>query len=95
MEMIDPKVFERNPEWQISHLQLVAYVAAGGGMLGASWAQCPAGAYIDNRVRNPVARYTKNDVYKIIDVLTQLAKARGLDPYALPRLPTFHNCGVF
>lgn len=79
--------------WDISHLQIVIYVATGGGMIGRLFAEQPADAYIDIRVgKRP---YPFRQIEKIRKTLIALAELKGYDPHNLPKMPSFHNCGIF
>lgn len=80
-------------QWNIGTLQVVAYVAAGGGMIGRMYAEQPADAYRD--IRAGKAPYRASDLENIRLTLVAMAEAYGLDPHNLPRIPDFHNCGVF
>lgn len=79
--------------WDIGVLQVVAYVAAGGGLIGRMYAEQPADAYTDARVRR--RPYGARDLENIRLTLVAMAEALGLDPHRLPPTPNFHNCGVF
>lgn len=83
----------RKKQWNIGTLQVVAYVAAGGGMIGHMYAQQPADAYRDTRAGK--APYCSSDLENIRLTLVAMAEEYGLDPHNLPRMPDFHNCGVF
>jgi hypothetical protein len=79
--------------WQLGTLQVVAYVAVGGGMLGKLFAEHPANAYIDGRVGK--LPYSRKDIENIRQCLCTMAEVLGFDPRNLPAMPDFHNCGVF
>ena len=79
--------------WKIGTLQTVVYVAAGGGMIGRMYAEQPADAYRDARAGR--ASYGAKDLENMRLMLVAMAEAYGLDPHNLPRVPDFHNCGVF
>jgi len=81
------------PTRDIGTLQIVAYVAAGGGMLGRSAAEQPADFYID--ARSGRLPYGRRRITQIVAVLAAIAEARGLDPHHMPTMPDFHSCGVF
>ena len=73
--------------------QIAVYVMAGGGLIGKSAAEQPAGFYVDSRVsRRP---YKLRDIYAAVRVLVRMAEAAGLDPRNLPPMPRFHNLSVF
>jgi carbon monoxide dehydrogenase subunit G len=80
-------------ERKIETLQVVAYVAAGGGMIGRLYAEQPADAYRD--VRAGRAPYSARDLENIRLTLCAMAEVSGLDSHHLPPMPNFHNCGVF
>jgi hypothetical protein len=82
-----------HPEWDIGTLQVVIYVAAGGGWIGRHFALSPADAYIDSRVGE--LPYSRAEIEMFRKVLVKMAEVRGLDPYNLPELPNFHGCCVF
>ncbi len=77
----------------IGALQVVIYVACGGGWIGRLYAEQPKVAYIDARVgKRP---YSRKDIENMRQVLVAMAEQRGLDPENLPMMPKFHSCGVF
>jgi len=80
-------------EWDIRTLQTVAFVAAGGGLIGRMYAEQPAVAYRDSRAGK--ALYRDQDLENIRVTLVALAEAQDLDPHNLPAMPRFPNCGVF
>lgn len=87
------EAIQRHPEWDIGILQVVAYVAAGGGMIGRMYAEQPADAYVDIRVsRRP---YSLTALENIRKTLCVMAVEKNLDPHRLPPMPDFYNCGVF
>ena len=79
--------------WQLGTLQVVMYVAVGGGMLGKLFAERPAEAYIDSRVGK--LPYSRHDIEQIRQCLCMMAEVLGFDPKHLPDMPDFHGCGVF
>ncbi len=85
--------FNNHPDWDIGALQVAAYVAAGGGLIGKMYAERPADAYRD--IRAGRAPYGNRALENIRLTLCCMAEARGLDPHNLPSMPQFHNCGVF
>ncbi len=93
MEQVRASFKGRRRRWKIGTLQVVAYVAAGGGMIGRMYAEQPADAYRDSRTGR--APYKARDLENIRQTLVAMAEAYGLDPHRLPRVPDFHNCGVF
>ena len=84
---------DENPRWQIGTLQVVIYVAVGGGMIGRMYAEQPADAYIDTRVGK--CPYTRKQIENMRQCLIAMAEVHGLNPHSMPRMPDFHNCGVF
>lgn len=77
----------------LEHLQTAIYVAVGGGMNGAIYAEHPKSAYIDDRAgRRP---YKAKDIEAMRRKLVETAERLGLDPDDLPPRPLLHNCGVF
>lgn len=89
------RVMAETPDsrWSVGTLQVVLYVAVGGGRIGKLFAENPEEAYIDSRVgRRP---YSRKEIENIRQCLVELAIARGLNPRALPPMPDFHNCGVW
>ena len=80
-------------KWSIGTLQVVAYIAAGGGMIGRMYAEQPADAYRD--IRAGKGPYNNKDMEKIRLTLVAMAEAYGLNPHHLPCMPDFHNCGIF
>jgi len=93
MDMVTASFKGKKTQWRIETLQVVAYVAAGGGMIGRMYAEQPADAYRD--IRAGKAPYSANDLENIRQTLVAMAEAYGLDPHNLPCIPHFHNCGVF
>ena len=80
-------------KWEIGTLQVVAYVAAGGGLIGRMYAQQPADAYIDSRAAR--VPYGLKALENIRKTLVAMAEVEGLNPRDLPPMPDFHSCGVF
>jgi len=77
----------------IGVLQTVVYVMTGGGFLGRFAAEQPADFYIDDRVgRLP---YRRKEIMQAVQVLAAIAEGRGLNPHKMPKMPDFHNCGIF
>ena len=73
--------------------QVAVYTMCGGGFLGAFAAEQPSDFYIDARVgRLP---YPKKEIYQAVKTLATIAKANGLNPAKMPRMPVFHNSGIF
>ena len=92
METVKACVGQQGPG-QIAGLQTAVYVACGGGMLGRFAAEQPADFYIDDRVgRLP---YRRKEILQAVEVLATLAQATGLDPHNMPKMPEFHNCGIW
>lgn len=87
------KKYAKEYNWNIEPLQIAIYVATGGGFLGKSYAERPKSAYIDARVGK--LPYTRAEIENIKQTLIAIAEANGLDPYNLPPMPNFHNCGIF
>ncbi len=90
--------FERVKEYEFTEdnlapLQVAVFVMCGGGMVGRMAAEQPADFYIDSRVG--ALAYGKKDIYQAVEVLKVGAVKAGLNPHHLPRLPLFHNCGIF
>jgi len=77
----------------IPFLQVAVYTMIGGGLLGRMAAEQPADFYIDSRVGK--LPYPKRDILQAVAVLAIIAEANGLDPHNLPKLPPFHNLGIF
>ena len=73
----------------ISLHQVAVYVMCGGGFLGSFAAEQPADFYIDDRVgRLP---YGRTDIYRAVETLSKIAKARGFNPHNLPPMPLLHS----
>lgn len=73
--------------------QAAVCVMCGGGFLGRFAAEQPADFYIDGRVgRLP---YPKKAIEQAVETLATVAEEAGLDAHHLPKMPSFHNCGVF
>ena len=93
----DPKLVKAaiagHPEWDIGTLQTVAFVAAGGGLIGRMYAEQPADAYRDSRAGR--APYGVHELETIRLTLIAMAEYQGLNPHDLPARPRFHNCYVF
>lgn len=84
---------EEEAKKQVPLLQIAIYVMVGGGMIGRSYAEQPETAYIDMRVgRRP---YGIRDIFKAQAVLIAMAKRAGFDPNDMPKMPRWHNLGVF
>jgi hypothetical protein len=63
-------------------MQIMVYVAVGGGMLGRLYAERPKHAYIDSRVgRLP---YPRRKIEKMRLELIEMAEELNLDPANLP-----------
>ncbi len=74
-------------------LQVVAYVMAGGGMIGRSAAEQPEGFCVDGRAkRRP---YPIKSIERVLSVLKLYAEVLGYNPNDLPKMRNFHGCGVF
>jgi len=78
---------------ELETLQVVVYVAAGGGMIGRMYAEQPSIAYVD--IRAGQRPYPVKVLENMVVVMMVLAKLLKLDPQMLPPMPAFHNCGVF
>jgi hypothetical protein len=83
----------KNDQLLIGTLQTVAFVAAGGGIIGRMYAESPADAYRDARAGK--APYNVSELENIRLTLIAMAEAYGLNPHKLPQMPQFHSCGVF
>jgi hypothetical protein len=95
MEKVDYELIAKNgwgPEC-VPRLQIAVYVMCGGGFLGRSAAEQPADFYLDDRVsRRP---YKGAEILQAVKTLAAIAKASGMNPYHLPEMPNFHNCGIW
>jgi len=77
----------------VAAMQVIVYVMCGGSLLGRFAAEQPKDFYIDDRCsRLP---YPKRAIYQAVKALVQEAECVGIDPRNMPRIPDFHNCGVF
>ena len=84
---------ERGDKQDIGSHQVAVYVMCGGGILGRSAAEQPAGFYIDSRCgRLP---YNRKEIEQAVAVLAIIAEVQGLDAHSLPKMPDFHACGIF
>jgi hypothetical protein len=77
----------------ISAHQVALYVMCGGGFLGQFAAEQPADFYIDDRVG--CLPYRRSDIYRAVNKLIVIAKARGFNPHSLPAMPLIHSFGIF
>jgi hypothetical protein len=72
-------------------MQVAIYVMCGGGFLGRSFAEQPAGAYIDSSVgKRP---YSVKKIEAARKALVEEVVKEGLDPNDLPVTPNFTNMG--
>ena len=88
------KLTKRERLEQLKFAQVCIYTMVGGGFLGRSFAEQPANAYIDSRVRK--RPYSATKIEKARKHLVLLATQCGLDAGNLPSMQ--FNCnmgGVF
>ena len=77
----------------VKALQIAVYTMCGGGLIGRIAAEQPADFYIDMRVgRLP---FKRKEIEQAVGVLVSLARHNGLEPHAMPAMPSFHRCGIF
>ena len=77
----------------VGNMQIAVFVMCGGGHLGRFAAEQPAHFYIDDRCGK--LPYSKSAIYQAVEVLKVAAEVHGLDPRNMPKMPDFHNMGVF
>jgi hypothetical protein len=78
---------------EMEALQVAVYTMIGGGWIGQFAAHQPKDFYIDTRVsKRP---YPVKAIYQAVKVLTAYAETLGLNPHDMPKMPNFHNCGIF
>jgi len=78
---------------EMQALRIAIYTMIGGGMLGNFAVNQPKDFYIDSRVsKRP---YKLRDIYQAVAVLAVYVNVLKLTTDTMPRLPHFHNCGVF
>lgn len=78
---------------EMQALRVAIYTMIGGGMLGDFAVNQPKDFYIDARVsKRP---YKNRSIYQAVAVLALYVKVLGLNYDTMPRMPHFHNCGVF
>jgi hypothetical protein len=78
---------------KITYQQVMVYVMVGGGFVGRSHAEQPAGAYVDGRCSKPP--YALRAISQATEVLAIMAEVAGLDPNHLPEMYNIHCSGVF
>jgi len=79
--------------YEVGPQQIIVYVMCGGGFIGRLAAEQPADFYIDGRVIK--LPYPKKQIYQAVKVLSAIAEVKGLDTHNLPKMPVFHNSGIF
>jgi hypothetical protein len=78
---------------EMNSLRTAVHAMVGGGWLGSSAANQPNGFYIDDRVGK--LPYSRRQILQAVEVLCIYMKVLKYTNETLPRLPSFHNCGVF
>lgn len=78
---------------EMQALRVAIYTMIGGGMIGNFAVNQPKDFYIDARVsKRP---YKMRSIYQAVAVLAVYFKVLGYTHENVPRMPHFHNCGVF
>jgi hypothetical protein len=78
---------------EMQALRVAVYTMIGGGMIGNFAVNQPKDFYIDSRVsKRP---YKIRQIYQAVAVLAVYVKVLKLTYDTMPRMPHFHNCGVF
>jgi hypothetical protein len=78
---------------EMQALRVAIYTMIGGGFIGNFAVNQPGDFYIDSRVsKRP---YKQRDIYQAVAVLAVYFKVLKYTHANVPRLPHFHNCGVF
>jgi len=78
---------------EMQALRVAVYTMVGGGMLGSFAVNQPKDFYIDYRVcKRP---YKVRSIYQAVSVLAVYFKVLKYTHENVPRMPHFHNCGVF
>lgn len=78
---------------EMQALRVSIYTMIGGGMIGELAVNRPNQFYIDARVGK--LPYKNRSIHQAVDVLKLYVKVLGLTPDTMPRMPHFHNCGLF
>lgn len=78
---------------EIPFMQVAVFAACNGGGIGRMAAEQPADFYIDDRFGG--LPFNRKIIEQAVNVLKIAAEIAGMDAHNMPKMPIFHNMGMF